>query len=113
MKGRPQQDQKLVTTLADLFVNQEDNIERAVRCMKVLAHPARLKIMCVLQTGEHSVQELEQYVGVAQATLSQHLSLLKDRGILTSRRQGNFSLYRVANDDMITLFEMIKKIFCV
>ena len=106
-------DDSLVNALADIFENQEENIEKAVRCLKVLAHPARLKIICVLKTGEHSVQQLEEYVGVAQATLSQHLSLLKDRGILTSRRQGNFSLYRIANDDMVNLFDMIEKLFCV
>ncbi|MDT8447003.1 MAG: metalloregulator ArsR/SmtB family transcription factor [bacterium] len=103
---------ELVKTLEALFDDQEENIDKAVRCLKVLAHPQRLKILCVLLTGEHSVQQLEQYVGIAQATLSQHLSLLKDRGILSSRRQGNFSLYSVANQDMVELFAMIQKIFC-
>ena len=103
---------ELLKQLEELFEDQEENINKAVRCLKVLAHPQRLKILCVLQTGEHSVQQLEKYVGIAQATLSQHLSLLKDRGILTSRRQGNFSLYSVANHDMIDLFTMIQKIFC-
>ena len=105
-------DQNLLNTLAALFEDQEGNIDKAVRCLKVLAHPQRLKILCVLQTGEHSVQQLERYVGIAQATLSQHLSLLKDRGILTSRRQGNFSLYSVANHEMVGLFEKIQQIFC-
>ena len=112
MNTKKNLDNELVTALEDLFENQEENIDKAVRCLKVLAHPARLKIICVLRTGEHSVQQLEEYVGVAQATLSQHLSLLKDRGILTSRRQGNFSLYRVANEDMVGLFQNIEKIFC-
>ena len=105
-------DSNLVDTLTDIFDHQEESIEKAVRCLKVLAHPARLKIICVLKTGEHSVQQLEGYVGVAQATLSQHLSLLKDRGILSSRRQGNFSLYRIANEEMVHLFDMIEKLFC-
>ncbi|PCI27993.1 MAG: transcriptional regulator [SAR324 cluster bacterium] len=113
MKVQQAQDEELIHTLEQLFGHQEENIEKAVRCLKVMAHPARLKIICVLQTGEHSVQQLEHYVGIAQATLSQHLSLLKDRGILTSRRQGNYSLYRVADDDMLKMFELIKKIFCV
>ena len=104
--------QELVETLESLFGAQEGNIDRAVRCLKVLAHPQRLKIICVLRTGEHSVQQLEQYVGIAQATLSQHLSLLKDRGILISRRQGNFSLYSIANHEMIGLFEKIQQVFC-
>ncbi|MDH5559220.1 MAG: metalloregulator ArsR/SmtB family transcription factor [Deltaproteobacteria bacterium] len=112
MKDNSEANDQLISQLTSLFDDQEENIEKAVRCLKVIAHPARLKIICVLETGEHSVQQLEQYVGIAQATLSQHLSLLKDRGILSSRRDGNFSLYRVANNDMIKLFELIKKIFC-
>ena len=112
MNSKIYPDPKLVEIIADLFGSQEDNIDKAVRCLKVLAHPQRLKIICVLQTGEHSVQQLEEYVGIAQATLSQHLSLLKDRGILTSKRQGNFSLYSIANKEMVSLFTMIQGIFC-
>jgi ArsR family transcriptional regulator len=113
MQTSNNQDLELLKTLEDLFGHQEENIETAVRCLKVLAHPTRLKIICVLQTGEHSVQQLERYVKVAQATLSQHLSLLKDRGILVSRRQGNYSLYRIADQEIIKMFELIKTIFCV
>ena len=112
MKDTSKLNPDLVSTLSNLFDTQEDNIDKAVRCLKVMAHPARMKIFCVLQTGEFSVQQLEQYVGVAQATLSQHLSLLKDRGILASRRQGNFSLYRIANEEMVQLFGLIQGIFC-
>jgi len=105
-------DPQLVKTIEGIFSDQSDNIEKAVRCLKVLAHPQRMKILCVLQHGEQTVQQLEEYVGIAQATLSQHLSLLKDRGILSSRRQGNFSLYQVANQEMVELFEKIQQIFC-
>lgn len=115
MKEKPikkEKDADLVAQLNGLFDDQEENIEKAVRCLKVLAHPQRLKIICVLQNGEHTVQQLEEYVGIAQATLSQHLSLLKDRGILTSRRQGNFSLYSLANQEMLRLFNVIQGIFC-
>lgn len=112
MNSKKTPDQELVSALNALFDDQQENIEKAVRCLKVLAHPSRLKVICVLKTGEHSVQQLEEYVGIAQATLSQHLSLLKDRGIVTSRRQGNFSLYRIANPEMVSLFEKIEKMFC-
>jgi DNA-binding transcriptional ArsR family regulator len=104
---------ELVNTLDALFIGQEQNIEKATRCLKVLAHPARLKILCVLKEGEHSVQDIEKYTSIAQATLSQHLSVLKDRGVVASRRDGNYSMYRISNQDMISLFDMIKNIFCV
>lgn len=105
-------DHQLEDSLKNLFSDQEENIEKAVRCLKVLAHPARLKILCVLKHGECSVQELVGYTNLAQATVSQHLSLLKDRDIVRSTKQGNFSIYRIANPSIIQLFELIKEMYC-
>lgn len=105
-------DDLIKQNLEELFNRQSENVERAARALKVISHPARLKILCVLREGEQSVQNLEHYTGIAQATLSQHLTLLKDRGILISRREANFSLYRFANEKMEQLFELIKVIFC-
>ena len=105
-------DRQLQDSLNDIFGDQEENIDKAVRCLKVLAHPARLKILCILKSKECSVQELVGYTGLAQATVSQHLSLLKDRDIVRSIKQGNFSIYRITNPNVIELFELIKKMFC-
>ena len=98
--------------LNQLFGSQERNIDQATRSLKVLAHPARLKILCALRTGELTVQDLEYYTGLKQTTLSQHLSLLRARDIVTSRREANFSFYRIANDRILELFELIKDIYC-
>lgn len=98
--------------LNQLFGSQERNIDQATRSLKVLAHPARLKILCALRTGEQTVQDLEYYTGLKQTTLSQHLSLLRSRDIVTSRREANFSFYRIANDRILELFELIKDIYC-
>ncbi|MBF0238246.1 MAG: winged helix-turn-helix transcriptional regulator [SAR324 cluster bacterium] len=98
--------------LAHLFDDQSGNIQKAARGLKVIAHPARLKILCVLSKGEYSVQALEKYTGLAQATLSQHLSVLKDRDVVNSRRDGNFSLYSIGNPQFIELFHLIKGMYC-
>ena len=98
--------------LNQLFGSQERNIDQATRSLKVLSHPARLKILCALRTGELTVQDLEYYTGLKQTTLSQHLSLLRARDIVTSRREANFSFYRIANDRILELFELIKDIYC-
>jgi hypothetical protein len=57
----------------------QKRLERAARCLKVLAHPIRLMIIHLLGEGELSVQELEKAVGISQSSVSQHLGLLKDR----------------------------------
>jgi DNA-binding transcriptional ArsR family regulator len=64
----------------------QERLEKASRCLKVLAHPIRLLIIHLLGDGERSVQELEKAVGISQSSISQHLNLLKDKEILESRR---------------------------
>ena len=98
--------------LVELFGAQEENIEIAVQSLKVLSHPARLRIMCALRDGEQTVQNLEYYTGIRQTTFSQHLSLLKSRGVLVSRRQATYFFYRMSNKNIIDLFDMIKNVYC-
>ena len=98
--------------LVELFGAQEENIEIAVQSLKVLSHPALLRIMCALRDGEQTVQNLEYYTGIRQTTFSQHLSLLKSRGVLVSRRQATYSFYRMSNKKIIDLFDMTKNVYC-
>lgn len=90
------------------FQTWEEKLERSARCIKILAHPARLKIMHALSLGERSVQDLSQATGLAQAPLSQHLSLMKDRNIVASKRSANFSIYRIANQQVLKLYQEIE-----
>ena len=73
----------------------QKRLERAARCLKVLAHPIRLMIIHLLGEGELSVQELEKAVGISQSSVSQHLGLLKDKEILESRRVAQQVFYRL------------------
>jgi DNA-binding transcriptional ArsR family regulator len=98
--------------LVELFGAQEENIEIAVQSLKVLSHPELLRIMCALPDGEQTVQNLEYYTGIRQTTFSQHLSLLKSRGVLVSRRQATYSFYRMSNKKIIDLFDMTKNVYC-
>ena len=98
--------------LEELFGEQEENIENAAQCLKVMSHPARLRILCALRDGEQTVQNLEYYTEIKQTTLSQHLSLLKSRGVLVSRRETTYSFYRISNDKIKQLFDLIKEVFC-
>ena len=112
MEKNVSKNEALKCNLVELFSEQEENIEIAVQSLKVLSHPARLRIMCALRDGEQTVQNLEYYTGIRQTTLSQHLSLLKSRGVLVSRRQATYSFYRMSNKNIIDLFDMIKNVYC-
>ena len=98
--------------LDQLFGEQNTNIEIAAQCLKVMSHPARLRILCALRQGEQTVQKLEYYTGIKQSTLSQHLALLKSRGVLVSRRETTYSFYSFSNDQITKLFDLIKEVFC-
>ena len=67
---------------------------------QVLAHPTRIHIVEELAEGEQSVSTLLKSIPVEQANLSQHLSLLRSRGLVVTRKEGNQVFYRL-RDDML------------
>lgn len=74
------------------------NVEDASRSLKAISHPLRLKILCVLGNDEMSVQDILNTVGTTQSNVSQHLCLLKDKGIVCSRKDANRVFYSLHNE---------------
>ena len=74
------------------------NLEDASRSLKAISHPLRLNILCVLGKGEVSVQDILKSVGTTQSNVSQHLCLLKDKGIVASRKDANRVYYSIKNE---------------
>ncbi|MEG3591740.1 MAG: metalloregulator ArsR/SmtB family transcription factor [Pseudomonadota bacterium] len=99
---------------AEDFVNQynDSDIERASRSLKAISHPLRLKILCTLGDKEVSVQEIVENVGTSQSNISQHLGILRDKGILESRKDANRVFYRVGDNRILRLIDMMRQIFC-
>ena len=112
MKKLLNKNESLKSELSKLLGQEEENIEYAAHFLKVMSHPARLRILCALRDGEQTVQNLDYYTGIRQTTLSQHLSLLKTRGVLVSRRESTYSLYRFSNEKISGLFDLIREVFC-
>jgi DNA-binding transcriptional ArsR family regulator len=90
----------------------QERLEKAARCLKVLAHPIRLMIIHLLGDGERSVHDLEKAVGVSQSSISQHLNLLKDKEILESRRVAQQVFYRLGNPRLLELIGITRELFC-
>jgi len=90
----------------------QERLERAARCLKVLAHPIRLRIIHLLGEGELSVQELEKAMGISQSSVSQHLSLLRDKEILESRRAAQQVFYRLRDPRLLQLTTITRELFC-
>ena len=77
---------------------QEKDIEAACRSLKAIAHPLRLKILCVLGKHEMSVQEIVDYVGTSQSNVSQYLTIMREKGLLHSRKDSNRVFYRISEN---------------
>ncbi|OGO31550.1 MAG: hypothetical protein A2Z29_10765 [Chloroflexi bacterium RBG_16_56_11] len=76
---------------------------------QVFSHPKRLEVINVLRDGEMSVTELAQKLGLTVGNLSQHLSMMKERRILVTRKNGNMVYYRIANHKLIRCFDMMRE----
>lgn len=75
----------------------------ASRALKAIAHPLRLNIICELSKGETSVQGILERVGTSQSNVSQHLCLLRDKGIVTSRKEANRVYYSITNKTVMNI----------
>lgn len=102
-----------VETLQSVLITNEDDIDLASRSLKAMAHPLRLKILCLLGgNSEVSVQDIVEYVGTSQSNISQHLSILRDKGILVSRKDANKVYYRVSDQKIVALIGSLREAFC-
>ena len=70
-------------------------LESAAECLKALAHPARLRMLDILQQGEYAVHEIAAMCGAGPNQTCEHLRMLKGHGILDSRRSGRTVYYRI------------------
>jgi ArsR family transcriptional regulator len=75
-----------------------------------LANPKRLEIIDKLRDQELSVTELAEALGISQANLSQHLSLMRQRGIVTTRREGLNVFYRLSNPKIIKACDLMRQV---
>ncbi len=77
---------------------KDEQIDAVAKILKSMAHPIRLKILCLLQDKEMSVGDIRDQVETTNANVSQHLNILRSRGIIDFRKDANFStwLYRIS-----------------
>ncbi len=94
------------------LLDRDEDVERASRSLKAMSHPLRLKILCTLGDEEVSVQDIVEFVGTSQSNISQHLAILRDKGILASRKDANRVFYRVSDARTLKLIGMMREVFC-
>ncbi len=102
----------IMTDTEDMLITRDEDIDRAARSLKAMSHPLRLKILCTLGDREVSVQDIVEHVGTSQSNISQHLAILRDKGILASRKDANRVYYRVGDARTLRLIGMMREVFC-
>ena len=94
------------------LIDKQEHIEMAARALKAIAHPLRLKILCVVGDQEACVQEIVEAVGTSQSNISQHLAILREKGVLLTRKDANRVFYRVGDQRTLQLVAMMREVFC-
>ena len=98
----------------DIFelIGKSESIRQASAAMQAMAHPLRLKILCLVGNQELSVLEIVEAVGTSQSNISQHLAVLRDNGLLEARKDGTKVFYRIADPRVVRMIALTREIFC-
>jgi ArsR family transcriptional regulator len=94
------------------LIEKQEHIDQAARALKAIAHPLRLKILCVVGDQEACVQEIVDAVGTSQSNISQHLAILREKDVLLTRKEANRVYYRVGDERTLQLIGMMREVFC-
>lgn len=95
-------------SLADMEARAAD----VAALLKTLAHPVRLMLACTLVQGEFSVGALEEKLNIHQPTLSQQLGVLREAGVVETRRDAKQIFYRLTEEKAARLIDALYTIFC-
>lgn len=98
----------------DIFemIGRASSIKQASSALKAMSHPVRYKILCLLAAEEMSVLDIVDAVGATQSNVSQHLSILRQYHVLTTRREKNKVFYRIADSRIVKMLGLTREIFC-
>ena len=94
------------------FAAMYASADRACGLLKVLANPDRLVLLCRLAGGECCVSDLEASLDIRQPTLSQQLAVLREEGLVSTRREGKHIYYRVTSPESIAIIHALQEQFC-
>lgn len=86
--------------------------EEVAELLRTLSHPSRLMLACTLSHDEFSVGALEETLGIRQPSLSQQLGVLREAGVVETRRDGKQIFYRLTGEKAARLIAALAAIYC-
>lgn len=84
-------------------------LEKAAACLKVMAHPARLRIVDILMHGDYKVGEIAEMCGIRQHQACEHMRMMQSCGLLTSERHGQSVYYKIASPQLPSLLDCVRR----
>lgn len=84
-------------------------LEKAAACLKVIAHPVRLRIVDILMQGDFTVREIAALCEAREHQVCEHLRLMQNCGLLASERQGRTVHYRIASPQLPALMNCVRE----
>jgi len=97
----------MTASTENLPFDSDQDYDRESEILKVLGHPIRLKIIAGLMSQSCNVKKIWECLSLPQATVSQHLALLKNKGIITGRREGVEVYYKVTSPEAVRIVTAI------
>ena len=97
----------MTASTGNLPFDSDQDYDRESEILKVLGHPIRLKIIAGLMSQSCNVKKIWECLSLPQATVSQHLALLKNKGIITGRREGVEVYYKVTSPEAVRIVTAI------
>jgi DNA-binding transcriptional ArsR family regulator len=90
-----------------------DQLEKAANMLKAIAHPVRITILTLLEKGKKlTVTEIHELLNIEQSTASHHLGILKDKGVLSSKRDGKNCYYFLKHEDLTNILNCLNNCIC-
>ena len=93
------------------MVNYDVRVDQTSHAMKSMSHALRLKIVSILGDREVSVQDIVAQVGTSQSNISQHLAIMRDTGVLRTRKDANRVYYRVGDLRTLEVLRLMQETF--
>lgn len=90
----------------------EPKIDEATNLLRMLSNPVRLKLMCLMSEREMSVLDLAGELGLSQPAVSHHLKLLRNAGIVGSRRDAQTIFNKLQGDEVEAVMETLRDLYC-
>ncbi|MEN8134948.1 MAG: metalloregulator ArsR/SmtB family transcription factor [Thermodesulfobacteriota bacterium] len=91
---------------------EDEHVKDVAALLKTMSHPIRLKILCLLQEKEMAVGDIREEVKTTNANVSQHLSILRNQGIVSSRKDANFIYNKIEDGRVLELIAKMRDLFC-